>query len=106
MSAKAVAIWCVAVLLLAVAAAAWLGYLGNGLAYGDVYGVRGNEAELAILGAHAARSLALAIVSEALGVAIIAWRVSSEKVMPRRLLAAICISLLADACTFALVRGI
>jgi hypothetical protein len=106
MSAKTVAIWCIAVLLLAVAAAAWLGYLGNGLAYGDAYGVRGNENELAILGARATRSLSLAFVSEALGVAIIAWRVLSENVMPRRLLAAICIALLADACTFALVRGI
>jgi hypothetical protein len=104
MSAKTVAIWSTAALLLAVAAIAWVGYIANGLVYGDAVGVRGNETQVVAIGARVTRFLALALISEAFGVATIVWRLLNEKAMALRLMAAVGIAFLAIACTFAFVR--
>jgi hypothetical protein len=102
-SAKTIAIWFASILLLAVAAIAWVGYIANGLAYGDAAFLRGNETQVAIIGARVTRFLALALVSEALGVGTIVWRLLSEKAMALRLTATFGIALLALAWTFAVV---
>jgi hypothetical protein len=105
MSAKAVAVWVTSISLLAIAIFAWFGYLANGIAYGDAFGIRGEEAALSLLRARAVRFLALALIAEGFGTVIIVWHVLSDHDRSTRILAALAIPVLALVWTFVIVRS-
>ena len=84
---------------------AWFGYLANGIAYGDTFGIRGAEAALVLMRARAVRFLSLALIAEGFGVGIAVWQVLNDRDMSFRIAAAAGISVLAIVCTFAFVRS-
>lgn len=93
-------------MLLIVAALAWVSYVGQGIAYGDLFGVSGREADLAELGRRALRSLWIAASLEALAVGLITWVVSDpDRSVWGRLVISSGVALFVDVCTYAVVRG-
>jgi len=84
----------------------WLAYVGQGIAYGDLFGVTGREADLAVMARRARDFLAAALSFEALAVAIIAWLLSDEvKPVWQRLCFSVVLASVADFFTYAVVRG-
>lgn len=104
MSAKAIAIWGSSFSLLAIATLAWFVYIASGMAYGDLFGIRGQEAALSLLPARALRFLALALTAEGSGVGTIVYHVLSDHTRSSRILAAIGVSIVVSVCTFAFLR--
>ena len=103
---KVIFIVCCAALSV-VAAGSWLSYLGQGLAYGDLYGVKGAEANLAQLGRNAMHSLWIAASCEALLIGSVTWfMLDQDRSVWKRLIASVGLALLADVCTYAIIRGV
>jgi len=106
MRSKRVILVVFSVLLLIVSALAWLSYIGQGIAYGDLFGMRGREADLATLGWGAMRSLGIAASCEALAVGLVTWVASDpDRSLWGRLLISSGMALLIDVYTYAVVRG-
>jgi hypothetical protein len=103
MSVKPIALWVSSISLLAFSAFAWLCCVANGIAYGDTFGVRGEEASLLQLHARCVRCLVLALIAEESGVAIIVWQFLGHHDTTTRIAFAATISLLATGCTLAFV---
>jgi len=84
----------------------WFAYVGQGIAYGDLFGVPGREADLAVMARRAREFLAAAILFEAMTVAMIAWFLS-ENVKPvwQRLCLSVILACVVDFFTYAVVRG-
>ena len=100
------ALWTVSGLLALIAGYAWLSYVGNGMAYGDVFGLPGREKDIAIFGAKAMHSLIVALAAEGFAVGAITWDFSGiDNPAWRRLAIALVVAAIATALTFALVRG-
>ena len=94
------------VMLLIFAALAWLSYVGQGIAYGDLFGVKGREADIAELGRGAMRSLWVAVSCEALAVGLIMWVVSDpDRPLVGRLVITSGVAVFVDICTYVVVRG-
>jgi tetrahydromethanopterin S-methyltransferase subunit D len=103
--ASRTAIWAVFGLLALIAGFAWLGYIGNAMAYGDVLGLPGREKDITIFGAKAMRSLFVALAAEGLAVGAITWNIAGiDTPTWRRLAKASIIASVATVFTFALVR--
>ena len=96
-----------AVLLLLVAAYSWFCYVAQGIAYGDLFGIRGREQDLAAMGSRAIRFLGLALCSEALAVGAISW-VFADDGRPTwlRLTIALGTATVVNVGTYAVVRGL
>jgi len=93
--------------LLVAAGLSWLNYLGQGIAYGDLVGVKGREQDLATIGNGAIRSLWIAASCEGLAVGLITWIATDpDGSVGRRLVASFGLALLIDVCTYAVIRGI
>jgi len=106
MRSKRIILVVFSVLLFIVAALAWLSYVGQGIAYGDLFGIRGREADLAALGRGAMRSLWIAASCESLAVGLITWVVSDpDSSVWGRLVTSSGVALFVDICTYAVVRG-
>ena len=106
MRGKRVILVVFSVLLLIASALAWLSYVGQGIAYGNLFGIRGREADLAALGRGAMRSLGVAVSSEALAVGLLTWVASDpDRSLWGRLVISSGMALLVDVCTYAVVRG-
>jgi hypothetical protein len=101
---KAIMLAC-AILFLVIAIEAWFSFIAQGVAYGDLFGVRGREGDLAQLAFHADTALGIALISEGLAVGI-AFRLLLAPVEPKwaRLPACFVLALLVDFATFAIVR--
>lgn len=90
-----------------VAAVGWLGFMGNGLAYGDLVGIPGPEQALAELGGCAERALALVATCEAIAIGI-----GSSVLMPlrnprwARIWIAIVLTAIADLFTLVAIKGV
>jgi hypothetical protein len=93
--------------LLIVSALAWLSYVGNGIAYGDLLGVQGREKDLAEIGKHAMRGLLIAGCAEASAIAMVWWRLSDPDASPtRRVVFGLMLAFLVAVGTYLVVRGI
>ncbi len=92
--------------LLVVAVIAWPMYMGFGIAYGSVYGLPGREEDLAYFGSRASIALATAASSEAIAVGVGTWLLMPFEEKWLRLLVATALAVVADAATFALIRGL
>jgi hypothetical protein len=100
------AIWAAASVLALIAGVAWLSYIGNGMAEGDILGLPGREKDIAIFGAKATHALVVALVAEELAVGAIIWDiVRFDTPTWRRLAIASITAAVATALTFAAVRG-
>jgi len=92
--------------LFVAAALAWLSYVGQGIAYGDLVGVSGREKDIIAIGNGAMRALWTAASCEALAVGLITWVVSDpDSSVWLRLIISFGVASFADVCTYALVRG-
>jgi hypothetical protein len=94
-------------LLLIVATYSWLSYVGQGIAYGSIVGLRGREQDLAAFGSRAIRFLGLALCSESLAIGLISW-VFADDGRPLRLRLSIALGLaaIANIGTYAVVRNL
>jgi hypothetical protein len=92
-------------ILVVLAALGWLSYVGHGIAYGDLVGVRGRERDLAEVRRDAMRALGVAISAETLAVVLLWWHFSSVS-KAAKLTIGLALALLADFLTYALVRGL
>jgi len=92
--------------LLVIAAYSWLCYVAQGIAYGDLFGIRGRENDLAAMASRGTRCVQIALLSEALAITGIAWFFSAE-VRPfwQRLCFCMILAAVADVFTFTLIRG-
>jgi len=96
-----------ALLLLLLAAYSWLCFVAQGIAYGDLFGIRGRENDLAAMASRGTRCMQIALGSEALAIMGIAWFFSAEvKPLWQRLCFSLIIASVADVFTFALIRGL
>jgi hypothetical protein len=93
--------------LFAIAGLAWFSYMAQGIAYGDLYGVRGREMDLAQFGAHAIRALDIAVCSEALAVGIVSWvLIATTAPSWLRLSIGLTLAIVATFFTYAITRGL
>jgi hypothetical protein len=93
-------------LLLISAALAWVSYVGAGIACGDLFGVKGREADIAELRRSVLRSFWIAVSCESLAVGLITWVVGDpDSSLRRRLVISSGVALFVDICTYALVPG-
>jgi len=98
--------WTLAALFLLGAVCFWFCYLAQGIAYGDLFGIAGREADLAAMANHARGCLGLALLLEALAVAMIVWFVSRDvRPLWQRVCFCIVFSSVLDFVTYAIVRG-
>jgi hypothetical protein len=104
MSAKQIAIWSVGLSLLLITTFAWFSYTANGFAFGGVFGIPSEEAAANLFRARALRFLALALTADVVGVGTMVWQVLSSHSGPRRIFAAIGVSVVISVATFALLR--
>ena len=79
--------------------------MGNGIAYGGLVGLPGREHDLATFGLTAMKSLKIALCAEAFAVAIVWWVFAARKSFWLRLGIALGLAIVADACTYSVVRG-
>jgi hypothetical protein len=91
-------------LCVAASAVSVASYVGNGMAYGDLYGINGSEQELRILSLRAHGALVLALLSEACAIVAVSISLpradeSSSFALPRLMLSC----LLCFAGTFGLI---
>jgi len=93
-------------LFLVIAAYSWLCYVAQGVAYGDLCGIRGRENDLATMASRGTRCVQIALLSEGLAIIGIAWFFSTE-VRPfwQRLCFCMILAAVADVFTFTLIRG-
>jgi hypothetical protein len=96
-----------AAILLYASADSWIRYVGNGIAYGSLVGLRGREQDLAVFGSRAIRFLKIALCAEALAVGALSW-VFADDGRPAwlRLSIALGLATIADIGTYAVVRGL
>ena len=89
-----------------VSVGSWAGYMGNGIAYGSLVGLRGREQDLAFLGSRAIRYLEIALCSEGLAVMAVAWVCAgASRPVWLRLCIALGLAAGANAFTYAALRG-
>jgi hypothetical protein len=69
-------LWTVAGILALISGYGWLSYFTNGLAYGDVLGLKGREKDIAMFGAKSIRSLFVAVAAEGFAVGAITWDIA------------------------------
>jgi hypothetical protein len=82
-------------------------YVGNGIAYGSLVGLRGRERDLVELGNRAGRGLALAAICEAAAIGICSWALMPLHIPNwARVGVAMFLAAIADLFTFALIRGL
>ena len=96
-----------AAVLFVIAGLEWFRYMAQGIAYGDLYGVRGREQDLAQMAAQAMRDLKIAVCSEGLAVVIVSWTFIATAA-PRwlRLSIGLVLALVATFLSYGLVRGL
>jgi hypothetical protein len=75
------------------------------MAYGDLFGIRGRESDLAIMASRAWASLGLALFFEGLAITMIAWSFSDD-VRPiwQRLCFSVVLAFALDFFTYAVIR--
>ena|SRR5579863_7361670 len=93
--------------LLIVSALAWASYVGHGITYGAIVGLKGREKDLAEIGSSALRALGLATFSEGLAIGLVSWALTGTD---RPIWARLCIGLasaaVVDVFTYVVVRGL
>jgi uncharacterized protein (DUF983 family) len=81
--------------------------MAQGIAYGDLYGVRGREMDLAYMGAHAVRSLEIAVCSEVLAVGIVSWvLIATTAPIWLRLSIGLTLAIVVTFLTYVTIRGL
>lgn len=96
-----------ATLLMIPAAVGWLMYIGNGVAYGALVGLRGRERALTELGSRAEHALILGAICQGVAVAMGSWILLPPRYSATaRVMVAATLAALADVFTFAALRGI
>jgi hypothetical protein len=94
---KKIVLFVCSAMLLVLAAWAWRSYVGHGIAYGDLVGIRGREKDLASIGRDAIRTLWTAAFCEALAVGLVTWGVSDpDSSVWRRLVISFGLAAVAD----------
>jgi hypothetical protein len=93
--------------LFVIAGLEWFSYMAQGIAYGDLYGVRGREMDLAYMAAHAVRALKIAVCSEALAVGIVSWAlIATSAPIWVRLSIGLILAVVVTFLTYMTVRGL
>jgi len=98
--------WCLSAFLLLAAIYFWFCYVAQGIAYGDLFGIRGREKDLAAMASRAREFLRVALLLEALAVAMLAW-LFSKSVEPlwQRFCFSVVLASVVDFFTYAILRG-
>jgi uncharacterized membrane protein len=107
MRGKKVILYIFSAVLFIVAAFAWLSYVGQGIAYGDLVGVKGREKDIASIGSGAMKALWTAASCEGLAVGLIVWAASDpDNSIWIRLASGFGLAIFIDICTYVLIRGL
>ena len=89
------------------AAFAWLSYIGQGIAYGDLVGVKGHEKDLVSIGGGAMKALWTAASCEGLAVGLIVWVASDpDSSIWIRLAGGLGLAFFIDIFTYVPIRGL
>jgi hypothetical protein len=104
---KRIAVFVFSATLFIVSALAWLSYVGQGIAYGDLVGVAGREKDIAALGSSVMRAFWTAASCEALAIGLLSWFLTDPSAPGSvRLVKSLVVAAFADVLTYAFVRGI